>query len=76
MILKFSQSECHWADAARLTKGLCIYYVRVCKVGCVESSERTIAGTVILQPVRSEDSAHPTVTPLSEVENAQPLKRI
>ena len=41
----------------------------------MESSERTIVGTVNLQPVRSEDSTHPTVTPLSEVENAQPLRR-
>ena len=39
----------------------------------MESSERTIAVTVILLPVRSEDSKHPTVTPLSEVENAPPL---
>ena len=27
------------------------------QVGCVESSERTIAGTVILLPVRPEDSS-------------------
>ena len=44
------------------------------KIGCVESSERTIAGTVILLPVRSEDSTHPTTKPLSKVEIAQPLK--
>ena len=39
----------------------------------MESSGRTLAGTVLLLPVRSEDSTHPTVTPLSEVENALPL---
>ena len=29
-------------------------------VGCVESSERTVLGGASLQPVRSEDSTHPT----------------
>ena len=36
--------------------GLCSYYIRAWQVGCVESSERTIAGTETLPPVRSEDS--------------------
>ena len=32
-------------------------------VGCVESSERTTAGSVIHKSVRSEDSTHPTYVP-------------
>ncbi len=31
------------------------------RVGCVKSSERTIVGNVVLDPVRSEDSTHPTI---------------
>ena len=40
----------------------------------MESSERTITGTVLLLQVRPEDSTHPTATPLSEVENAPPQR--
>ena len=29
-------------------------------VGCVKSSERTVVGDILLNPVRSEDSTHPT----------------